>query len=367
MRSHRDRSRVLFVPDWRHGNPYMERLAHSLNEEGFHIAFRHPPRGYFRLAKLARAHADVGTIHIHWTPPLLDNLYWSTGKIKKFLKLIIFAADLIYCRAANVKIVWTIHNLLEHETVDAETEVKARVILMRLANNVIVHSEEARRLAADYYGIVARDKTSVIPHGHYIGCYRCDESVAKELMKRCSITEDHTVFLFFGAIRPYKGLETLMAAFKSTTDPNFRLIVAGRPFTDEVAQGVVAEAKGDSRILLALEFVPEDQVAAYFSLADAVVLPFEKILTSGSVILAMGFGKCLILPEGARVLGVPGDEGAFYFDDIGSLRNIMDGISKTDTARKGTHNLRIAESLDWKTIARTTARLYTTRTLQTES
>ena len=188
--------------------------------------------------------------------------------------------------------------------------------------------------------------------------YECSEAVKESLRANYAIEDSDLVILFFGAVRRYKGLDLLLPAFRAVSNSKFRLIVAGNPFEDETKQWVIQEAGKDDRVRLSLGFVPDEQVAAHFALADVVVLPYQGILTSGSAILAMGFGKSLILPEGARLLGVPGDAGALYYEDEGGLRDLLTRLPEMDLTGMGEHNLKVVERLDWRKIAAATGRVY---------
>ena len=71
------------------------------------------------------------------------------------------------------------------------------------------------------------------------------------------ISPDCRVYVFFGTIRPYKGIEGLLDAFGKLADPNVRLIVAGEPYSPSVANFLTAKAKLDPRIDLRLGYIQE--------------------------------------------------------------------------------------------------------------
>jgi glycosyltransferase involved in cell wall biosynthesis len=105
-----------------------------------------------------------------------------------------------------------------------------------------------------------------------------------------------TVFLFLGLLRPYKGLEELLPAFRSLPDPNAALLIAGRPRPSDYAAHLAEQAAYDPRVLLHPHFVPVDEVQVWMNAADAVVLPYRQITTSGAAMLAWSFGKPVIAP-----------------------------------------------------------------------
>jgi glycosyltransferase involved in cell wall biosynthesis len=131
----------------------------------------------------------------------------------------------------------------------------------------------------------------VIPHGHYIGWYP-DATSQSEARSHFNIPDSEYVYLYFGAIRSYKGLENLLQTFK--TLPSGRLIIAGKPH-DSVIEWLLRQWAGkDPRISLHLSFIPDEKVTSFFECADSVVLPFSDVLTSGSVILALSMGRPVI-------------------------------------------------------------------------
>jgi glycosyltransferase involved in cell wall biosynthesis len=100
--------------------------------------------------------------------------------------------------------------------------------------------------------------------------------------------------LFLGALRPYKGLEDLIQAFKDMPE-DVRLLVAGVA-TPEYGRHIRSLCGPDPRIVARTELVPEDELQVYYAAADAVVLPFRRVLTSGSAVGAMSFGRAVIAP-----------------------------------------------------------------------
>lgn len=355
----RDANNVLMVPDWRNGNPYLNHLSNALESHGFRVEFADYPKGLMKLNNLASEHPKIRFIHIHWIPPLLAPIFWSPSKFRIKIKNLLLLLDCILCRIRGVRLVWTVHNLVSHESPNAEREVEARKLLFRGVSSVIVHSCEARKEIFRQYDLSdRRKKTSVIPHGNYIGDYPPNDERTREIKSKFSISEDNIALLFFGAIRQYKGLEWFIPTFQELKSGKYRLIIAGRVGDKALGEWVEKQSRNDPRILPCLDFVPEKDVAAYFAIADAVILPSRQTLTSGSALLAMSMGKALILPESARVFGTPGVKGAVYFDDDQDLLEKMANFSQEQLRAMGDHNLKIASELDWGKIGKSTTDVY---------
>ncbi|MCU1259356.1 MAG: glycosyl transferase group 1 [Bryobacterales bacterium] len=283
---------VLMMPDYRAGNPYQSMLASALETSGVKVSF---PAGYRRGLPLLRAVLQDGAriLHLHWLSPYL--------KGQNVFSQIFYAAklclDLCLVRVAGIGIVWTIHNRVSHEARFPRLEQFVQYRVSRLAGLVIVHSDSALREMIHTRALKPRH-VRVIPHGHYAGAY-CAAVPTIEARQALGWDADKMVFLYFGMIRPYKNVEGLIEAWKSLPELAERatLIIAGEA-EDPVYRRYIADIARDVPSLkLQLGRIPDEQVHLFFSAADAVVLPFNRILTSGSLLLAMTFAKPVIAPR----------------------------------------------------------------------
>jgi glycosyltransferase involved in cell wall biosynthesis len=348
---------VLFLPDWRDHNPYLNLLAEGLSKNNLYISFGEFPRGYFKLFKAHRRALNARIVHLHWTGPLFREILISSSVFHKAWAFTLFVLDGLICRLMGVRFVWTIHNFYEHEFEETRAERLCRKVLFRLSRRAIVHSQGARKAVCEAYGLRRAEKLVVIPHGNYL---TCPISLTPPNFGRESLglSASTTVFLFFGMVRRYKGLEPFLAAFSTVRRADIALVVAGKSLDGKLSEWLNAEAEKDPRIIVRDEFVPDEDVSSYFDIADAVVLPFKKTLTSGSVILALGFGKPLILPSTAKLLDVPGEDGAWYYETEDELISLLENLSKATAREKGRVNRDIARSLSWQKIASETAKVY---------
>jgi len=94
--------------------------------------------------------------------------------------------------------------------------------------------------------------------------------------------------------------------------------------------------------------------------ADVIVLPFKDILTSGSVILAMSFGKPIIAPTIGCVPDVLDIEGSFLYNALekDGLVNAMRRVFNSDIIKMGNHNFELAKQFEWDKIAKKTYEIY---------
>ena len=330
--------RVRFVPYWTRENPYQRLLAEELTRLGAEVEGEQAdvlPRAF------GRDRPDV--LHLHWLTPL----YRGPSPWRNALKIGLLAARLLVLRLRGTRIVWTAHNLTGHESAGAREELVFAGLVARIAHVVIAHGPSAEAILRQRLRLGPSQRIVVIPHACYVGAY--PEGIgAREARVRLGLDEDVAVFLFLGQIRRYKGLLELVEAFRSFPDPNSRLVIAGRAAGQGVLEELEAAVGGDPRIVLHPRFVPDDEIQVYMAAADAVVLPFLGVLTSGSVVLAMSFGKpCLSRRVGCVEDAIGEAGGIFCGPGVEGLRAGLDA-ARSATSRwvsMGAANRRRAE--DW--------------------
>jgi glycosyltransferase involved in cell wall biosynthesis len=198
----------------------------------------------------------------------------------------------------------------------------------------------------------------VIPHGHFIDSY--ENTVSREEAREWLGVGDEPVFLFFGNVRPYKGVDDLVAAFKRL-DGDARLFVVGRSLDDEEADARLrAACAEDDRITTVFEFVPEADIQRYMNAADALVLPFEEVLTSGSAILGMSFGRAVVAPRLGCLPDVLSETPELLYrpDDPDGLYDALRRAREADLEAAGQRNYEKVRGYDWNGIAARTRSVY---------
>ena len=181
------------------------------------------------------------------------------------------------------------------------------------ADAVVVHSAATRADAIRAYRL-EKNKVLVVPHGVYDSYFR--EYSRNTARKELGVTENF-VLLYFGLIRKYKGIPSLVQAFNNLPPAvagDSRLIIAGEDWGDEKDLGRIIRASPYSRqITFQAGFVPDSAVPKYFSAADVVMLPYLRTSGSGVASLAMAYGKPVIVSdlESTRDM-LRGYQGAFF-------------------------------------------------------
>ncbi len=349
---------VLFLPDWSRGNPYQERLASALNGHGYRVRFADYPQGVFPLLRSVLANPDCHVLHIHWVNRLVEPVSWSGSALKIRIKLFMLGMDILLAKLWKVRVVWTIHNLVTHESINQKAEIEARRVIALTASHLLLHSDSALKLVEETYGLSLLRKATIAPHGNYDGCYPPCSKIRNSLADALNIEERHTVVLFFGAVRRYKGLEILLKSFTSATNPSLRLIIAGGCSDPELIELITASANVDSRICPLLRFIQDDEVQPLFDLADVVALPFERTLTSGSATLACTMGRPLLVPEEAKVLGIVNTSNSLFFDTEATLITKLQTLDKAMLREQGKSARSAVEGYSWKNVSKLVATAY---------
>jgi glycosyltransferase involved in cell wall biosynthesis len=171
------------------------------------------------------------------------------------------------------------------------------------------------------------------------------------------------VVLFFGMMRPYKGIERLLRVWSQLrADQHATLRLVG-PCPDSKYEDQLRRLVESSRsVEMQCGFVDDSKVAAQFAAADLAVLPFERVQTSGSVILALSFGLPVIAP---RLGEVPdtltgADDLLFEPGSDAALKQVLEralSVELTDLRRRSTA---ICDRLNWHSIGALTAGCYQT-------
>jgi beta-1,4-mannosyltransferase len=349
--------RVVFMPDWTIGNPYQQKMIDASAELGIEVTASNG-RGFLPVLGALKDHnGRVDVLHIHWT----HSFMFGDKVPVQYYRGWRFVLGLAIAKARGIRIVWTLHNLLDHERRNLRAELFFRRRIAKLADAVLVHCRFAREAASSAYGMSPEEvgKFRVIPHPNFIGMY--DDSLSEaEARASLDLSESDLVFLFFGNIRSYKGVFDLLEAFRKFSFPQAQLLIVGRPWNDDMANALADTVRGDSRVHTVARFVDPTEVQTFFRAADYVVFPYKDVLTSGSMLLAMSFAKAVIAPRLGCIPETVDEQCAILYEPRGgeSLLEALVAAAGCDAAAMGAASRRRAEQLTWEEAARTSALAY---------
>lgn len=353
------RSTIVFFPSWP-DNPYHKLLARSLDKLGINVIQANGRRSFgksFFFLRRVKWEWRADTFHIHSTFPFFN----SGGVIKSFVWLLYSLVQLALLRVLGVRIVWTIHNLVNQEGRLKTADWFCSAMLANLAHSIIVHCDVASGIVARKYHVINRGKIAIIPHGNYIAEYP-NEIHTMKARERLQIPSENRVLLFIGHIRPYKGVLDLVSKIKSAPPADSTLLIVGKVVDSDMEDVVRREIGDTSWIKFHPGYVEDCDVQKYLNACDAVVIPYRDIFTSGTIFLAMSFSRPCIAPKMGCIQETLNRDIAYLYDP-GSKEGLIDAIHEAcrDPERlrlMGQKCYQLAKDLDWARIGEMTREVY---------
>ncbi|MEO6875310.1 MAG: glycosyltransferase [Opitutaceae bacterium] len=333
-------------------NPYGGLLAREMRALGlqFEPGFREQLSSTFLEAEKG----NLGALHINWP----SSLYADPDPRVAVARAADLLGGLNHARALGIKVVWTMHNLYPHESTLPELDRLVRLGITACADTVIVHCEQARAQLRRHF--FREHGVFTIPHGHFIDPYP-NTLTRTEARARLGLDPGVFVYLFFGSVRPNKGLDQLVRSFRELADPDCLLFIAARVYNDESAAAVDRIEKADPRIRVhRSRFYQNDEFQLFYNSADVAVFPFTDVQTSGSAITALSLGCPVVVPaSGCLTELVDARIGLTYNPaQPGALLQALQNARGLDLPSCRTEALARMRTLDWKGIARRTLDAY---------
>jgi len=232
--------------------------------------------------------------------PRIFHILWN-NKFEFFDRTIL----MLYYKMLGKKIAFTAHNVNQARR-DSKDSLLNRVTLRiqyRLCDHIFVHTQKMKAELCQDFDVRERAVTVI---RHPINSAFPNTGLAPtEAKRRLGLRDDERAALFFGRIRPYKGIEHLLAAFKlllANIQGSYRLIVAGEPkkgserYLDEIQQTIQREFK-QGQVIVRIQFIPDEEMEVYLKAADVLVLPYKEIFQSGVLFLAYSFGLPVVATD----------------------------------------------------------------------
>ena len=239
------------------------------------------------------------------SPTIFITNYWMTF----FAPMNVFFSKSLKKDCLKIAI---IHNLIPHEKRFFDTFFNR--IFVKSYDGFIVLSESVKK---DLLAIDPAAKHCLLKHPSYnqFG----DKIAREEAAAALGLDPTKKILLFFGLIRNYKGLDLLLQAF-SNLNKEFILLIAGEVYGDEITYtNLIAKSK-NKNIHFVNQFIDEQDVKLYFSVADLCVLPYKSATQSGIQALANSFClPVLISNVGGLAEDIVDEKNGFILNDINPL------------------------------------------------
>jgi glycosyltransferase involved in cell wall biosynthesis len=320
--------RVHVVDPSAYTPPYDHALCRALGAAGAEVSlytsrFAYgpvaPPDGYERHDAFYRAAGHVRDRRLRRAAKLAEHVP-DMLRYRRAAR----AADVVHFQWLTVQhldghllprgrpLVVTSHDILPREPRPGQLAAQRR--LYERFDAVVVHSEHGRTRLVDELGVEA-DRVHVIPHGvlrPWQG--QADAELPAELR-----AADRPVVLFFGLLRPYKGLDLLLDAWRGVEGAE--LWIAGMPRMD------LAELKAVAPVGVhwLTRFLSDAEMLAFMRRASLLVLPYREIEQSGVAFTALGAGVPLLLSDvgGFPELAASGAARTFPVGQVTALHEAL--------------------------------------------
>lgn len=348
--------RLRFFPDYTVTNAYQNLLYGPFN--GYDTSAGSIDECLKLILERSSNQKDKVIFHVHWLSPI-----FAPAKDESEAKMLVdaFLDKARLFIALGGQLVWTVHNVVSHEAKYLGEELRLSRGIAKLANWIHVHHAAVVDATKNYYELPL-GKVVVAEHGNYIGSLP-DETTRELARSEIGIPLEDNVFLFLGQIRGYKGIDELITAFSAVSRERSDcwLILAGKVLGIAVSE-LEEKLSTLPNVIFKPGYVPDDKMQLYLKSADVMVLPYRKVLTSGSVFLALSFGLPVICPRAGLLSNIvsDGENGLMYTSGDGdglleAMRRFLRCGSHA-TRQMGARALSTAKSFRWEDTAATLRR-----------
>jgi glycosyltransferase involved in cell wall biosynthesis len=188
----------------------------------------------------------------------------------------------------NIPITILIHNTMPHEPKPWDQFLAYRTL--KGGDRFIVMTEKEKERLEDLLPEV--DKVEVVPHPVY-QIFKPSSLSKDEIRSRLGLPTEKPIILFFGFVRPYKGLSDLIKALKIIHNMKFEihLLIAGEFWQSRDSYDEYVSTFGlNNYVHIFDNYISDDEAAQFFQAADLFVAPYTEGSQSGALKSALGFG-----------------------------------------------------------------------------
>ncbi len=335
---------LLFYPDYSASNSYQAHLYATSAAQGAEV------RGLAALSldddtMVTGLAAARWVFHQHW----LHEVYRRHGDdeaagqqaLRRHFSL------LRALKGFNCTLLWTLHNLVDHDASDVQQRLSQQAVqsMVGLADQILVHDESAIVALSAQAGCDVSPKCSVLAHPLYDDLLLLPPSWPAELKDldllpgpvlastlssgtplNPVVESGKRLAVMVGRMRPYKGGRELVAALDTLASRHavdgLLVVMAGQLADDSLREAVVAlEDRCPGLVVLVPRRLTDAELAGLVSRADLVVMPYRRVLTSGTYFLATTFGKPSLAPRSGMFnhLIDHGHDGLLYDGSVSGL------------------------------------------------
>ena len=262
----------------------------------------------------------------------------------------------------KMPVVLTVHDCLSHYNHFVSKDSFMRKNL-HIPDRLIVLFEKGKKWLSERWEI-NDDKIDVIPHG--IMPVR-NQTEKTEARRKLDLPEDRKIILFFGSIRPNKGLDVLLKSMQDVIrfNPYALLLVAGalpRGESFESYSLLIEKFNLSENIKTFIEFIPDEDVDLYFSTSDIVVLPYLQFESQSGVLFRAYAHKKPVITSNSGAMGeiVYSDKTGEVAEsgNVKSLASAINKVLKNLKNYQSSYTPDLENKYDWERIGRQTLQSY---------
>lgn len=254
----------------------------------------------------------------------------------------------------STTVIFLCHNVEPHESSFFDKQ------LLRYAYNPVdkflVHSSQEKDRLLQY-----KPDAEIQVHVHPV--YSFFPEPSPDMIPPVEIPETEITLLYFGLIRPYKGLPVLLEAMpKILESVDAHLMVVGEFYEEKEPYFQQIKKLGLSNdVTVVDEYVPDTQVGWYFRNADIVVLPYLNATQSGIIPIAYHFNKPVIATEVGGLPDVVFEGETGYLVPPNDAKALAEAVKLYGKQRENIDfSAQISQHLDmfsWESVRNTLLRL----------
>ncbi len=262
----------------------------------------------------------------------------------------------------NMPVILTVHDCVSHYKHFVSKDSFMRKNL-HIPDRLIVLYENGKKQLVEYRGINA-DKIDVIPHG--IMPVQ-NEQKMMDARKKLDLPDDRKILLFFGSIRPNKGLDVLLKSMQEVVryNPYILLVIAGALPRGESFQPysyLIEKLNLSENVKTFIEFIPDQEVDYYFSACDMIVLPYLQFESQSGVLFRAYAHKKTVVTSDSGAMGeiVRSDKTGEVAEsgNVNSLTSAINKVLKNMYIYQGHYTPELENKYNWEHIGRLTLQSY---------
>ncbi|MBT5492766.1 glycosyltransferase [bacterium] len=275
-------------------------------------------------------------LYLDWLSPYCI----SSNIFKTFIKTNLFLLQILILKILNKKIIWNVHNLYDHEKRSHYIDKQLHKIMFFLSTKIRFFSKSAKESFLNYYNLNDNNKIVSISHPRYNDFYNDFIFKNDDLFK--DIKSGNANVLFFGNIREYKGINSLLNSIDfNKLNVNIKFIIAGKKQDN-------FDLIKKNNITYFIQYIKDENLKELFDKSTVVILPYEQIMTSGMLYLCMYFKKPVLCPPLPFFVEVLGEDYPYYYNDTEELYKILNELDKNICLDTGKELYIKSELLDYE-------------------